>query len=309
MKVFVAGATGALGVPVVKLLVGAGHDVTGLTRSETKRATLEKLGAKAAVGDVLDAAAVERAVGEAKPESIVSLLTRLPKNGPTRMRHMRPNARVHREGTRNIVRAGQASGVERIVAESVLFRYGYGELKPMLTEEDPAPQTLPGPTNEPLAGVVALEDAVLGVGGIVLRYGLFYGPGASHMNFLTKMLRRRMMRLPGGDRGALSFIHMDDAASATVAALERGHGPAIYNVCDDEPASFAAFIREVARGIGAKPPSSVPLGLAKLVMPYGVMAMTGRVTMSNAKAKRELGWTPRYPSIREGLSGMSRSQA
>jgi len=308
VRVFVAGATGALGVPVVKLLVGAGYDVTGLTRSETKRATLEKLGAETAVGDVLDPAAVDRAVTEAKPDAIVSLLTRLPKNGPTRMRHMRPNARVHREGTRNIVRAGQASGVERIVAESVLFRYGYGELKPMLTEEDPAPQTLPGPTNEPLAGVVALEDAVLGAGGIVLRYGLFYGPGASHMNFLTKMLRRRMMRLPGGDRGALSFIHMEDAATATVAALERGNS-GIYNVCDDEPASFAAFIREVARVSGAKPPGSVPLGIAKLVMPYGVMVMTSRVTMSNAKAKRELGWTPRYPSIREGLSGMSRSQA
>ncbi len=224
------------------------------------------------------------------------------------MRHMRPNARVHREGTRNIVRAGQASGVERIVAESVLFRYGYGDLKPMLTEEDPAPRTLPGPTNEALSGVVALEDAVLGAGGIVLRYGLFYGPGAGHMDFLEKMLRRRMIRLPGGDRGALSFIHMDDAASATVAALERGR-PGIYNVCDDEPASFAAFLREVARVTGARPPKPVPIGLAKLVMPYAVMAMTGRVTMSNAKAKRDLGWTPRYPSIREGLSGMSHSQA
>jgi nucleoside-diphosphate-sugar epimerase len=308
VKVFVAGATGALGVPVVKLLVGAGHDVTGLTRSEAKRAGLETLGAKAAVGDVLDAAAVDRAVGEAKPEAIVSLLTALPKNGPTRLRHMRPNARVHREGTRNIVRAARASGVDRIVAESVLFRYGYGELKPMLTEEDPAPETLPGPANEALDGVVALEDAVFGVGGIVLRYGVFYGPGAGHMDFIAKMLRRRMLRLPGGDRGALSFIHMDDAATATIAALERG-STGIYNVCDDEPASFAAFIREVARGISAKPPSSVPLGLAKLVMPYSVMAMTGRVTMSNAKAKRELGWTPRYPSIREGLSGMSRSQA
>jgi nucleoside-diphosphate-sugar epimerase len=308
VRVFVAGATGALGVPVVKLLVDAGHDVTGLTRSETKRATLEKLGAKAAVGDVLDAAVVERAVGEAQPDAMVSLLTRLPKNGPTRLRHMRPNARVHREGTRNIVRAAQASGVERIVAESIVFRYGYGELKPMLTEEDSAPDALPGSANEALGGVVALESAVLGAGGIALRYGVFYGPGASHMDFLTKMLRRRMLRLPGGDLGALSFIHMDDAATATVVALERGR-PGIYNVCDDEPVSFAAFIRELARVIGAKPPKPVPLALARLVMPYGVMAMTGQVTMSNAKAKRELGWTLRYPSIREGLSGMSRSRA
>ena len=303
-----AGATGALGVPVVKLLVAGGHDVIGLTRSERNRPTLQKLGAEAVVGDVLEAAAVDRAVTEAKPDAIVSLLTRLPKNGPTRLRHMRPNARVHREGTRNIVRAARASGVERIVAESVLFRYGYGDLKPMLTEEDPAPQTLPGPTSEALNGVVALEDAVLGAGGIVLRYGLFYGPGAGHMDYLLKMLRRGMMRLPGGDRGALSFIHMEDAATATVAALERGRS-GIYNVCDDEPASFAAFIRELARVINAKPPKSVPIGLVKLVMPYVVMAFTGRVTMSNAKAKGELRWTPRYPSIREGLSGMSRSQA
>jgi nucleoside-diphosphate-sugar epimerase len=308
VRVFVAGATGALGVPVVKLLVGAGHDVTGLTRSETKRVTLEKLGAKAVVGDVLEAAAVDRAVAEAKPEAIVSLLTRLPKNGPTQARHMRPNARVHREGTRNIVRAAGAVGVGRVVAESVLFRYGYGELKPMLTEDDPVPERAAGAANDALDGVVALEEAVLGAGGIVLRYGLFYGPDAGHVRYMAKMLRRRMMRLPGGDRGAMSWIHLDDAAAATVAALERGK-PGIYNVCDDEPASFAAFTRELAIVTGAKPPKSVPLSIAKAVMPYAVLAMTGRVTMSNEKAKAELGWAPRYPSIREGLSEMSRSTA
>ena len=307
MRVFVAGATGALGVPVVKLLVAAGHDVTGLTRSEGRRDALEELGATPAIGDVLDPAATERAVQEAKPDAIVSLLTRLPKNGPTSNRHMKPNARVHREGTANIVRAARNAGAERLIAESVIFRYGYGDLPPMLREEDPPPETLPdGLAAEALAGVKALEETVLGARGIVLRYGLFYGAAAGHVRFMTKMLKRRMMRLPGEDRGALSWIHLDDAATATVAALDRGRPGEIYNICDDEPASFHAFTREMADAIGAKSPKSMPVPLVRAVMPYFVAAMSGTVTMSNEKAKRELGWTPRYPTIREGLKEMRR---
>ena len=308
MRVFVAGATGALGVPVVKLLVAGGHEVTGLTRSEGKRPALERLGASSVVGDVLDASSVEVAIGEAKPDAIVSLLTRLPQRGPTSARHLRPNARVHREGTRNIVRAATGAGVDRIVAESVIFRYGYGDLPPMLREEDPAPESLSVPVaRNALDAVRALEESVIGADGIVLRYGLFYGASAGHVEFIAKMLRRGMMRLPGGDRGALSWIHLDDAASATVAALERGRAGEIYNICDDEPASFAAFTKEMAAAIGARPPKSIPAGVAKAVMPYFVLAMTGTVTMSNAKAKSELGWKPRYPSVREGLSEMRRS--
>lgn len=310
MRVFVAGATGALGVPVVRLLVAAGHDVTGLTRSEAKRASLERLGAKTAVGDVLDAAAIDRVVREAKPEAIVSLLTRLPKRGPTHARHLRPNALVHREGTANIVRAAKAAGVERIVAESVIFRYGYGDLPPMLREDDPPPEPVPEAfARNALDAVKALEESVLGVGGIVLRYGAFYGPGAGHVQFMTKMLRLRLMRLPPDDHGALSWIHLDDAATATIAAFERGRAGEVYNVCDDEPVSFRAFARELARVTEAKPPKSVPMAVAKALMPYAAIVLTGRVTMSNAKAKSELGWMPRYASIKEGLSAMSRSSA
>ena len=308
MRVFIAGATGALGVPVVKLLVAAGHDVTGLTRSERKTAAIERLGATPAIGDVLDSDATDRAVRAAKPDAIVSLLTRLPKNGPTSARHMKPNARVHREGTANIVRAARQAGVERLIAESVIFRYGYGDLPPMLTEDDPPPETLPeGVPPEALSGVKALEESVLGAGGIVLRYGLFYGASAGHVRFMSKMLKRRMMRLPGEERGALSWIHLDDAATATVAALDRGRPGEVYNICDDEPASFHAFTREMAEAIGAKQPGSIPVSVIRVVMPYLALAMTGTVTMSNAKAKRELGWAPRYPSIREGFNEMRRS--
>lgn len=306
MRVFVGGATGALGVPVVKQLVAAGHDVTGLTRSAAKASKIERLGARVAVGDALDAASMERAVGEAKPDAIVSVLTRLPKRGPTSVKHLRPNARVHREGTANVVRAARAAGVDRVVAESVIFRYGYGTLPPML-REDATPAEPPGFLNEILDAVNALEATVLGAGGIVLRYGVFYGRDTGHQLFMTKMLGRGMMLLAGGDVGSLSWIHVDDAATATVAALERGGPGEVYNVCDDEPASTWAFAEELARVTGGKPPKAIPIAIAEKVARYAALFTTSTVTMSNEKAKRDLGWTPRYPSVRDGLKEMSRS--
>ncbi|MGH2728876.1 MAG: NAD-dependent epimerase/dehydratase family protein [Actinomycetota bacterium] len=306
MRVFVAGATGALGVPVVNLLVGAGHDVTGLTRSAAKVPTIERLGARAAVGDALDAAAVERAVGEAKPEAIVSLLTRLPKRGPTSIRHLRPNARVHREGTANIVRAARTAGVDRVVAESVIFRYGYGTLPPMLREDQPAAEP-PAFVKGALDAVGALESSVIGAGGVVLRYGVFYGRDTGHQQFMAKMLARGMMLLPGGEVGSLSWIHVDDAATATVAALERGRSGEVYNICDDEPVSFWGFTGKLAKVIGAKPPKAIPIAVAEKVARYPALFMTSTITMSNEKAKRELGWTPRYASVGDGLKEMSRS--
>jgi nucleoside-diphosphate-sugar epimerase len=310
VRVFVAGATGALGVPVVRLLVEGGHQVVGFTRSEAKRPLLEGLGATAVVGDVLDADGVERAVVESAPAAIVSLLTALPKRGPTMVKHLRPNARVHRDGTANIVRAARAARVERIVAESVIFRYGYGDLPRNLTEDAPPPETVPPRfPAEVLDALRSLEASVTGAGGIALRYGVFYGPSAGHVEFLTSMLRRGLMRVPGGDRGALSWIHVDDAATATVLALEHGRGGEIYNVCDDEPASFDAFVRALAAAIQAKPPKALPLSVAKVAMPYATLSMTSTITMSNAKAKAELGWTPRYPSIRDGLATITPSRS
>lgn len=309
MKVFVAGATGALGVPVVELLVAAGNEVTGMTRWASNAAKLERLGAKPAVADALDPDAVGRAVRTAAPDAIVSLLTKLPKRGPKHARHLRPNAIVHRHGTANMVAAAKAAGVERIVAESVIFRYGYGDLPPRLTEDDAPAEKLPrGAPAGALDAVKALEKTVLGAGGIGLRYGVFYGPGAGHQEFMALLLCRRLFPLPGKDRGALSWIHLDDAAAATVAALERGSPGQVYNICDDEPASIFTYARELARAVGAKPPWSAPTLVWRLFTPYALLSLTGTVTMSNDKAKRELGWAPQYPSVLEGVSVSSRSE-
>jgi nucleoside-diphosphate-sugar epimerase len=302
VKVFVAGATGALGVPVVRRLIAAGHRVTGLTRSERKRPVLESMGATCAVGDALDPEAVRRAIVQAQPEAILSLLTRLPKRGPLFGRDLQANARIHRNGTANVVRAAKEARTERIVAESVIFRYGWGDIPPMRTEDDPVATSAPSnSTQMALDGVRALEDSVLGAGGVVLRFAAFYGPGVGHVEFMMKLLRRRFMPVPDVEGGALSWVHIEDAASATVAALDKGRPSHVYNIADDEPVALTDFARELARAIGAPEPRKIPLAFAKATASYGALLTTSTMSVSNAKAKRELGWTPRYRSIREGL--------
>jgi nucleoside-diphosphate-sugar epimerase len=305
VRVFVAGATGALGTPVVRLLREAGHDVTGLTRSERKRSMLESIGATCAVADALDQQAVRRAIVDARPEAILSLLTRLPKRGPLFGRDLQANARVHRNGTANVVHAAKEARIQRIVAESVIFRYGWGDIPPMRTEDDPAATSAPSnSTQMALDGVRALEETVLAAGGVVLRFAAFYGPGVGHVEFMTKLLRRRFLPVPDVEGGSLSWIHIEDAASATVAALDRGRPSQVYNIADDEPIGLIDFTRELARAIGAPEPRKIPLAFAKATASYGALLATSTMSVSNAKAKRELGWAPRYPSIREGLPTM-----
>jgi nucleoside-diphosphate-sugar epimerase len=301
VRVFVAGASGALGVPVVRLLIERGHAVTGMTSSERKRGYVESAGARAAVADALDAGAVLRAVSDAAPEAVVSLLTRLPARGPMTPRDLRPNAIVQSKGTANVLAAARAAGVQRVVVQSIVFRYGYGDIPGVVTEETPPRDSGPAFAQFAIDGIRGMEDPVLAAGGIVLRFGAFYGVGAGHMRTMETMLRRRVPMLPGGDRGALPWIHLEDAASATLAAVENGRGGEVYNIVDDEPVSFAAFAREVASVIGAPQPRSVPLWLARAFMRYAALFTTSTLRVSNAKAKRELGWMPRYPTIREGL--------
>jgi nucleoside-diphosphate-sugar epimerase len=309
MRVFVAGATGAIGKQLVPRLVEAGHEVHGMTRSESKRAMLQELGALPVVADALDSDQVAEAVGRARPEVIVHQLTAI---GAVDMRHFDRDFaltnRLRTEGTDHLLSAGQAVGVRRFVAQGV---GGYGAYArtggPVKTEEDPLDPTPAREMRETLAAVRHLEEAVLGARwteGLVLRYGVFYGPGTSLAPGAEQfeLVRRRKFPLVGDGGGVWSFVHVADAAEATVAAVERG-GRGVYNVVDDDPAPVAKWLPVLAQELGAKKPMRVPRFIGHLFAgEAGVVMMTDVRGASNAKAKRELGWHPAHPSWREGFA-------
>jgi nucleoside-diphosphate-sugar epimerase len=309
MRVFVAGATGAIGRQLVPRLVEAGHEVHGMTRSESKQAMLHELGAVPVVADALDPDQVAEAVGRARPDVIVHQLTAI---GAVDMRHFdRDFAQTNRlrtEGTDHLLSAGQAVGVRRFVAQGVA---GYGAYArtggPVKSEEDPLDPAPAREMRETLAAIRHLEEAVLGARwteGIVLRYGAFYGPGTSLASGEEQfeLVRRRKFPLVGDGGGVWSFIHVADAAEATLAAVERGsHG--VYNVVDDDPAPVAEWLPALAQTLGAKKPLRVPRFVGRLFAGEpGVVMMTEVRGASNAKAKRELRWRPSHPSWRQGFA-------
>jgi nucleoside-diphosphate-sugar epimerase len=308
MRVFVAGATGAIGQQLVPRLVAAGHEVTGMTRSESKQTTLDELGAVPVVADALDPDQVADAVGRAKPEVIVHQLTAIGAIDPRHMeRDFAPTNRLRTEGTDHLLSAGQAVGVLRFVAQSNgAFPYARtgGAVK---SEEDPLD---PSPAREwrgMVAAVRHLEEAVLGADwteGIVLRYGSLYGPGTSMSagGQEFEMIRKRKFPVVGDGGGVWSFIHVADAAEATVAAVEHGHR-GVYNVVDDDPAPVAEWLPALAQTLGAKKPVRLPRFIGRLFAgEWGVVLMTELRGASNAKAKRELGWRPAHPSWRQGFA-------
>ena len=305
MRVFVAGATGALGVPLVRRLVASGHEVTGLTRSGAKAALVRDLGATPAVADALDAATLGAAVAESAPDAVVHALTALPKRGPLRISELAATDRVRTRGTANLIEAAVAAGARRLVGESVALVYGdTGEA--VATEARPARAPHPA-LQSSMDAVTSLEDQVLKasragrIEGVVLRYGIFYGPGVASTDFMLRTLRRRMFPLLGGGRSVVSWIHVDDAAGATAAALTRGQPGEVYNVVDDEPATLRDFVTELTRAVGAPAPFSVPAWVARLLGPLPATLATIRLRVSNEKAKQELGWAPVYPTYREGM--------
>ncbi len=314
MRIFVAGATGAMGVPLVRRLVAAGHQVTGLTRSEQKRALLEGLGASVAVADVFDRERLGAVLREARPEAVVHLLTALPKQGPSRPADLVATNRLRTEGTENLVEAAIAAGARRLMAESIILVYGYGHSGPeLLTEEHPVNRTAPRPWLQPtLDAGFALEETVLAaaragrIEGIVLRYGFIYGPEAGSSAFAAGLIQKRRMPLVGDGSGVWSWIHLEDAAEATLAALEKGRSGEVYNIVDDEPVAWRDYLPWYAKVLGAPPPRRVPVWLVRLVMPYGALSLTSRFAVSNAKARRELGWRPTHPTYREGLAALGR---
>jgi nucleoside-diphosphate-sugar epimerase len=300
MRVLVAGATSVPGIPLLRELNARGHDVVGLTSQSAKTSHIEQEGAKPVVANVFDAAATDKVVADIEPEVVVSLLTTLPKRGPMRVKDFEPARTLWGQGAPNLVAAAQRAGVRRIVAESVIFAYGYPSTGPAIMDEtDPYPGPPPPGGEAMLKALRGMEQTVLtsgdhsGTEGIVLRYGVFYGPGVPHDELFTRLAKWWVMPAMTGN-GIVSWIHIDDVAKVTADALDKGRGGQIYNIVDDRPQSFGDYIRELSAKLHRPPPLPVPRRLFGLVAPYGATAFGDTwLPLSNAKAKAELGWTPR----------------
>jgi nucleoside-diphosphate-sugar epimerase len=304
VRVFVAGASGAIGRPLIRQLLAAGHEVTGMTRREEKAAELREAGADAVVCDVFDAEALREAVVAARPEAVVHMLTALPPRFGPRT-DLEPTNRIRIEGTRNLIAAARAAGAKRVVAESVAFFYAPegGWVK---DEEASLDLEAPGKIGKAVAALADLERQVLeseGLEGLVFRFGWFYGPntyigpGGSQ----AEEVRKRRYPIVGKGEARFSFIHTADAAAAVVIALERG-APGVYNVVDDEPSPLREWLPVYAKALGAKPPRRIPRWLVALTVgPTLARSATESRGASNAKAKRELGWQPAHPSWRQGF--------
>ena len=307
MKIFVAGATGAIGRQLVPRLVRAGHEVTGMTRSESKDKALRELGATPVIADALNPDQIAQAVATAAPEVIIHQLTAI---GALDLRHFDRDFaltnRLRTEGTDNLLSAGRAVGAKRFIAQSYWGFYARTG-GPVKGEDEPLDPQPARETRETLKAIRHLEDAVTGADwteGIVLRYGGFYGPGTSLApgGDQLEMVRKRKFPLVGNAGGMWSFIHVADAAEATVAAIEHGHR-GIYNIVDDDPAPVAEWLPALANTLGARKPMRVPKFVGRLFAgEASVVMMTDTRAASNAKAKRELGWQPGHPSWREGFA-------
>ncbi|WP_021594771.1 NAD-dependent epimerase/dehydratase family protein [Actinomadura welshii] len=309
MKIFIAGASGAIGGQLIPQLVVRGHEVVGTTRSAAKTAALRALGAEPVIVDALDPDSVAEVVARAEPEVIVHQLTAL--SGPADFRHVKRMAaatdRLRTEGTDHLLAAARAVGVRKFVAQSnALWMERTGG--PVADENGRIEPNPPADVKESVDALRHLEEAVTGISwgeGIALRYGGFYGPGtgisAAPDAVMAAQIRRRKFPIVGDGGGVWSLVHIIDAASATVAAIERGR-PGIYHVGDDEPAPVNDWLSELARALGAEPPRRVPAWLVRRLAGKGpVNLMTQARGISSEKTKRELGWAPQYPSWRTGF--------
>jgi nucleoside-diphosphate-sugar epimerase len=304
MRVFVAGGAGVMGRRLVVQLVARGHQVTATTTSAVKLGLLEQLGAEGIVMDGLDAASVGEAVAAARPDAIVHEMTALSvvRNGRPNFRHPErltaATNRLRTGGTDHLLAAAEATGVSHIVAQSVASWTGVGE-GGQVSEEDPLPSEEVGPK---MRGAVQalryVEDVVVNAGGAALRYGGFYGPGAT--NDLVELVRKRRFPLVGGGTGYFNWVHLDDAANATVLAVEQ-QAKGVFNIVDDEPARVRDWLPYLAESAGARRPMRLPKWVGQLLAGEMVKIMTDGRAFSNAKAKRELGWELRYPSWRQGF--------
>lgn len=301
MRVFVAGGSGVLGRRLVPQLVARGHEVTATTTSEAKLDLLAGLGAKGVVMDGLDGASVGEAVAAAEPDVVVHEMTAIAPSGD--LKHMdrwfAVTNRLRTEGTDHILAAAEASGVPHVAAQSYGSWNGLRRGGWVKTEEDPLDPADGTPAHVGFMAMQHVEETVVAAGGAALRYGWFYGPGA--MDGLVTPVRKRQFPIIGGGTGYTSWIHLDDAASATVLAVEQ-RVTGVFNISDDEPAPVNQWLPYVAELVGAKPPLKLPVWLARpLAGSAAIIMMTEGRAFSNAKAKRVLGWELRYPSWRQGF--------
>lgn len=302
MKVIVAGATGVLGVPLVQLLIADGHAVVGVTRTRQGAERLVHLGARPIIADAMDRTALLRAVEGERADAVLHELTAL-KKPPVGHGGLAETDALREEGTTNLLEVARHVGARRFVTQSIVFGYGYRDHGAnVLTEDSPFGQTDGSPFDAHVHAMVSTEQQAFGadgIEGVSVRYGVLYG---EDIDTVVRMLRRRS--LPVARRGGwLPFVHHQDAAAATVAALERGGAGQAYNMVDDTPATFRELITCIAEARGAPKPLVLPGWLLKLVAPYGGAVLADvSMLVSNAKAKRELSWAPRYPSFREGIS-------
>ena len=305
MRIFVAGGTGAIGRPLVTLLAAAGHQVVVFSRSEGRVAALGVPGIVPAVGDAFDAGTVMRAVQSAQPEVVINQLTSLPQtvNPVSVKRGFDLTSRLRREVSGTLVAAARAAGARRVIAQSISFAYRPGP--GVRSESDPLWTEAKGQIGVLTTSLAALEAATpgdTGLEGVVLRYGSFYGPGTYFApgGLYANLLAKRRLPLPGDGGGLFGLVHIEDAASATTAALEGPTGT--FNVADDVPAPASEWMPFVARLLGAKPPRHIPESIARLgAGAFLTYLMCDQPAVSNQRARTELGWSPRYPDWHEGL--------
>jgi 2-alkyl-3-oxoalkanoate reductase len=316
MRIFVAGATGAVGRPLVAALIAAGHSVVAMTRRAGKAEAIKRMGAEPAIADGLDPVAVEAAVGSAKPDIVIHQMTDLA--GMTDLRHFdrafATTNQLRTRGTDYLLAAAREAGVKRLIAQSYCGWTYDRSGEPVKTEADPLDVDPPEELRRTLEAIQYLEGTVAGSAnpeGIVLRYGAFYGPDTGMLSRpMIDQVRHRRVPLIGGGGGRWSFIHVEDAASAAVAAIERGRPGEIYNIVDDEPAPVSEWLPALATLLGARPPIRVPAWLGRLFAGEHVVSMMTEVRAgSNAKAKRELGWQPAHPSWRQGFAEVASGAA
>ena len=295
-RVFVAGASGAIGVPLVRALLAAGHQVTALTRTPHKVSSLTALGADSAVADALDAPALTRAVVAARPTHVIHQLTALPKTGVRSGRDLIGTNRLRTDGTRNLLAASIEARATRIIGGSFAPLHGADRSK--MSE---------GPERDAVDAVLSMEAQILAasqqgaIEGVVLRYGLFYSADNPATEHMLKLVRRRMLPVVRGDRSLLPCIHVDDAVGATVAAVDHGRPGVAYDIVDDRAVSMTEIVQGLAERAGAPKPLTVPAWLPRLIAPYLARITALRYPVSNADARRDLGWQPKYPTYRDGL--------
>lgn len=304
MKVLLAGATGAIGTPLTRRLLAAGHEVVGITRTGRGARRLGEAGAGAVVADVLDRPGLLRALSGVRADAVVHELTSLPPT-PLRYRDMAATDELRTTGSAHLVEAARLVGARRFVTQSIMLGYGFGDHgdRP-LTERDPFGVPVPGPLGRTVAALAAAERLARdsdGLDGVALRYGFFYGPDPGTRATLEAL---RARRLPVPSRGGpVPFVHVEDAAAATVAALERGVPGRAYNVAGSDAVSMAGYLTRLAAAAGAPRPRRVPLGLLR-VMPYAHAILGTSMRLSTDLARRELGWTPDFPDVDAGIAAL-----